>query len=259
MVISIGSATSLRLLTSFPTVKAAIAPLAWGGVCCAGVMQLMVMARFYGLVIKESQSRSVMFFAPSVSIAVTAVTGGAVGMPGEVMALSVWAGVGLMLFLFPVVVWRVLKSKDLAANPSIGLLPAPCGIVTLAWQAARKTSPTAAAFLGPPIVGDILFMLSVFGVGVTLYCSFHRAGALRSSWFSSPWAAFTFPAATNANAALTHAMLRPHPLLTVYALALCTLVIPLILAINIAHLRHLATVFELRSNPKKTNASKKTS
>jgi len=137
LTIAIGSVTVARLASSWPGLKAAVAPMVWVCVCCALVMQLMFMARFYLLAHRESHPRSVAFFPPSVSVATLAVTGGAVGMAGELVALSVWAGVAVMLLLFPVVLWRTVRNRDQAANPSIGLLMAPCAFVTLGWHAAK--------------------------------------------------------------------------------------------------------------------------
>lgn len=251
-----GSITFARVASNLPSLRAAVAPLAWVGVCGSMVLQVIVMARFYQLVHHERAARSVLFFAPSVSIGLCAVTGGAVGMPGELMALSSWCTVAVMLVLFPVVAWRVISNADLNNNPGIGLLLAPCAFTTLGWHAAKKTSPTAAEWLGPYIVGDVLFAMSVAGVVATAYCSFVRKQALRSAWFSSPWAAYTFPAASNANAALMQATARPNPLVFAYAVSLSVLAIVLISIINIAHIAHVAEILELRPKATATKPDK---
>jgi hypothetical protein len=243
-----GSVLIARLISSWPGLKAAFASLAWGGVACAVVMQLLAMARFYQMVRRESCSRSVLFFAPSVSIATFGVTGGPVGMPGEFIALSCWLGVAVMLLLLPVVAHRCVTNPEQSNNPSIGLLMAPGAYSALAWHAASRTSPAAAAWLGHKMVGDVLFCISVMGLGATVYCSLKRKQALRSAWFSSPWAAYGFPAASNAQVALHQAMARPNIVFTSFAVLVCAVAIPLILTINIKHIMHLAGVFELRSN-----------
>merc|ERR1712014_74927 len=115
--------------------------------------------------------------------------GGTIGVPVEVLAISEWTGVILMILLFLVSLHRALRDKSNLATPAIAMLQAGPSFCCLGFFSARKVQG-AAEFL-PDMLGDVLFTCSVIGVFATVYCVARRRSALRASWFSPPWAAFT--------------------------------------------------------------------
>jgi hypothetical protein len=255
-----GSIVISRLVAFWPGPKLVSSLLAWYIVRLALVAQLLYMGRFLFLCHRERARRSVFWFAPCVSMATAAAVGGAVGLASELVVLGAWSGIVWLLCLLPPVFWRCITNPEEANNATVAFVMAPAGYATIAWHTAQKnlkrTDPVVAQWLGPDVVGDVLFAVCIVGVIATLYCSIKRREALRSTWFTSAFAAYTFPSASNANAALLHAMVRPHALITAYALLLFAAAITIVFAVNMFHALHLAKMLGLYSSPASSTSVK---
>jgi hypothetical protein len=172
-------------------------------------------------------------FPANVSVGLVPIIGAQVGMPSAVRDAFFWLGIVLATLITPKVVRHLCRSPRLVANPSVWPLSAPWALLSAAWHASDGGARTPEAFgyaLG--IVAFTMLLLTAAFAAV-------RARAIASTYFSPPWAMFTFPTCTNAVSLLRCAGRTGSTALLIAAVALSLAAAAIVLAVFGLTLCHL--------------------
>eukprot|EP00966_Prymnesium_polylepis_P219485 5077958-Prymnesium_polylepis.1 len=119
---------------------------------------------------------------------------------------------GQCVVLWPWITWR-MRSRDVAAAPSVFVHAAPISLVTLAFYAVAGSIQGSAPLDWPlrPL-GQLLFGCSTLGGVTTLAFGWMRRSALRqfvqpasALWVHQEWAGLTFPLVATSTVALLFA------------------------------------------------------
>merc|ERR1719253_972115 len=94
------------------------------------------MAHFLRQCWRQERKPETYWFPPTVSLAMTAIQGNAVGFPRWYVLANFYGAIVVMVLVLPVVSFRVGKYPDvISTGPSCNMLQAPASLCSLTWHA----------------------------------------------------------------------------------------------------------------------------
>jgi len=156
------------------------------------------------------------YFLPGTAgLSVVASTAVTLSPPAWLMAGSMWGGVLATCILLPSITARVLRDPTAAPGPSAAVLQSTPSFLCSTWYAGLPPDggihPAALGIESLSVLtGPILYTIHVVFVLLSAYCVYQRRAAIRDSWFSPGWAAFTFPMESAASAAMHFYLWNPE-------------------------------------------------
>lgn len=167
----------------------------FGIVVLGGLLQFLTMMHFFRLIWVKQIKPETYWFPPTVSIAVTATAGCAVGWAPWAYLGCFYAALAIMALTLPFVAFRgACQPTSVSLGPSFNMLCAPASLNSLVWHQIGRPH-------GTPL-GLALWILSTVFWMQTFLGLYQRRKTWTSVSFSPAWAALTFPLASSCQAAL---------------------------------------------------------